>query len=368
MKPVHIMPILRKYSIFDKMIEGVQIIDKDWKYIYVNDVVAIHGKYNKDELLGYTMMEKYPGIEHTDMFKHIQKCMQEDTPHQMINEFDFPDGSKGYFELRMQPVDEGVLVLSFDVTKQKRAEQMLLDANSILDEKVRLRTVELTAKNNELEQFAYIASHDLQEPLRTVSNYLQIIEEDYTDKLDADVVGYLGAISRATNRMSLLIRVLLDFSRLGRDKQLVRVDCAQLIADLLSDMKSTIEANEAIITTSDMPVLNGYETELRQLFQNLISNAIKFQNKGVKPCIHIEAKPLAGKWWFCISDNGIGIDKIHNGRIFQIFQRLHKIDSYQGSGIGLANCKKIVELHRGEITVESEVGKGSKFIFTIANL
>jgi PAS domain S-box-containing protein len=357
-----------KYSIFDKMIEGIQIINREWQYVYVNDTVAAQGKSSREELLGHTMMEKYPGIENSEMFGFLRTCMKEGTPHQMVNEFDFPDGSKGYFELRMQPVPEGVLIMSFDVTKQKRAEKYLLDANSVLEEMVRKRTLELTVKNKELEQFAYIASHDLQEPLRTVSNYLKIFGEDYKDKLDETAVSYLNSMDRATKRMGDLAKALLDFSRLGRNKILTLVNLSSLVADVKADLAGVIQSSGAVIKTGEMPELNVYETEMRQIFQNLIANAIKFRDKERVPEITIHAEPAGEKWKFCISDNGIGIDPVHFERIFHIFQRLHLNEKYDGDGIGLANSKKIAELHGGEIWVESVLGKGSKFFFTVSKL
>lgn len=357
---------LSKYSIFDKMIEGIQIVNPDWIYLYVNDTVALHGKYSKKELLGHTMMERYSGIENTEMFAQMQKCLQEQKPHQMINEFDFPDGSKGYFELRMQPVEEGIIVMSFDVTKQKLAEQFLHYTNAQLDEKVKLRTSELMSKNKELEQFTYIASHDLQEPLRTISNYIEVLQEDYGQGFDPTALGYLEAMGSAAKRMSLLAKSLLDYSRLGLHKKLKQVNCQNIVQEVVADLQNQMQKSEAKVTVGILPTLAAYETELRQLFQNLISNALKFRKEGVKPEINIQAKEQNIKWEFSVVDNGIGIDPLYFGRIFQIFQRLHLATEYEGSGIGLAHCKKIAELHGGEISVQSEPKKGSTFVFTIS--
>jgi len=355
-----------KYRIFDKIIEGVQIVDNTFRYVYVNDTVTIHGKFTREELLGYTMSEKYPGIEQTEMFSMIRKCMVDEAPVQMLNEFDFPDGSKGYFELRMQKVPEGILIMSFDVSKQKQAEQILQHSNTILDEKVRQRTSQLRAKNNELEQFVYIASHDLQEPLRTIANYIQVIKEDYTGILDEAVIQYLNAANRAAERMSLLTQALLDYSRLGQGQKRSVVSVSNLLKEVMDDLENMIRSTGAVIRIGEMPELNVYPTEMRQIFQNLITNAIKFRKPDTKPEIHITAEHKQKQWIFSVRDNGIGIEKQHYERIFQIFQRLHLNEVYEGSGIGLANCKKIAELHGGAITVESEFGKGSTFIFTIS--
>lgn len=356
------------YSIFDRFIEGIQIIDTDFRYQYVNDTVVQHGKYLREELLGHTMMEKYPGIEKTEMFAQIKKCIETGIHHHMVNEFDFPDTSKGYFELRMQPVEEGVLIMSIDVTDQKRAEQYLKNSNKILDEKVKERTHELEQKNREMEQFTYIASHDLQEPLRTITNYINAFKEDYDPILDETAKKFLNAIESATQRMERLTNGLLDFSRLGRSKVIREMDFAVLIQEVLDDLNHVIQNSGAKIKIEKMPAMRVYDTEVRQLFQNLISNAIKFRKTNETPEILISAKPKDEKWEFTVKDNGIGIEPKYFERIFQIFQRLHLSREYEGTGIGLANCKKIVQLHRGEIYVESEPGKGSTFIFTLSNL
>ncbi|MDF2455049.1 MAG: sensor histidine kinase [Cytophagaceae bacterium] len=355
-----------KYSVFDEIIEGVQIVDSDWRYVYVNNTVALHGKYSKQELLGYTMMEKYPGIETTEMFASLKQCMTDRKHVQMINEFNFPDGSTGYFELRMDPVTDGVLILSFDVTKQKQAEYFLQHSNALLEEKVKVRTAELTAKNRELEQFAYIASHDLQEPIRTVANYIGVLKEDYSDQLDEIALKYLDVMNRANHRMSQLTSALLDYSRLGRDREIKTVDFSKLVKEVIDDLSQVITSSAAKITVEQLPTINAYEVEMRQVFQNLLTNALKFKKKKSAIAINISCKEKEEAWQFSIQDNGIGIDKIHFDRIFEIFQRLHQRDQYEGNGIGLANCKKIIELHRGHMTVESVVGEGSTFSFTIA--
>lgn len=220
-------------------------------------------------------------------------------------------------------------------------------------------------KNKELEQFNYIASHDLKEPLRTVSNYVQIIKEDYSEKLNDDVNRHLNTIDKATERMSVLIKSLLDYSKLGKDRKPVLIDCNVLVNDVIADLFKLIETNKAQITINHLPILLAYETELRQVFQNLISNAIKFKKKDSVPEIKIGYINNKTTHEFYVSDNGIGIEPKHFDRIFHMFQRLNKSQDFEGHGIGLANCKKIIEIHGGELWVESEFGKGSTFKFTI---
>ena len=233
------------------------------------------------------------------------------------------------------------------------------------------RTIQETTlkkHNKELEQFAYVASHDLQEPLRTVSNYMQVFEEDYLPLLDDKARHYLHSVNKATERMSILIKSLLAFSRLGHDKVLVYVDCNKLIGDVIADLATVVKKSGAVIYMDKMPRLNLYEIEMRQVFQNLITNAIKFQKKNTQPEIHISAIEINGNWRFSVRDNGIGIATKSFDRVFDIFQRLHTTAKYEGSGIGLSNCKKIIELHKGEIWVESTLGKETIINFTIPNL
>jgi len=254
--------------------------------------------------------------------------------------------------------------------KEKRAAELIL-ANIELafqsSEKEK-RATELMIANKELQQFAFIASHDLQQPLRTVANYMKIFEEEYVGLLDEKALKYLLSVNRATSRMSSLIKSLLDFSRLGYNKKMVFLDTGKIISDVIDDLEIIIKSSKASIKVSEMPKLNAYETEMRQLFQNLITNAIKFQKKDTRPEIKIYSEKINGYWMFSVSDNGIGIDPEHFEKIFDIFQRLQSNAEYEGSGIGLANCKKIVQLHSGKIWVESISGQGTIFHFTIPHL
>lgn len=271
------------------------------------------------------------------------------------------DGNEIQVEIGLNPIDtdEGPMVLAsiIDITERKIQEITLIRKN------------ELEAKNKELEQFAYLASHDLQEPLRTVSNYIQILEEDYGRQLDDQGTKHLKTIDSATKRMSALVKALLLYSRIGRDRKLVETNCQSLLSEVSADLENLIKQAGAIISVlDDLPTLNVYEVEFRQLFQNLISNAIKFRKKNVPAHVDIRCVRQGEFWLFSVRDNGIGIDSKHFERIFFIFQKLHLENEYEGYGIGLANCKKIVELHGGKIWIDSTPGVGSTFSFTIPNL
>lgn len=248
----------------------------------------------------------------------------------------------------------------------QRMTDVIQDANTTLERKVQQRTSELERKNKELEQFAYVASHDLQEPLRTTTGFVEALRKQYKGMLDEHADRYLDYIAQSSDRMKTLIKDLLDYSRIGREKQFVPVNCNVLLTEVLCDLDTVIRESQAVIEVGELPVVNAFPTELKLLFQNLISNSIKFRSRGIPPSIRVEVLPRNGYWKFSVQDNGIGIDPSHQDRIFIIFQRLHNRDVYEGSGIGLAHCKKIVELHGGEIWVESAAGKGSTFFFTIA--
>lgn len=255
----------------------------------------------------------------------------------------------------------GAMAMFTDITNRKHDEQLLKKSEA----KLAINNHELEQKNKELEQFAYVASHDLQEPLRTITSFVEIFKKQYYGNLDTKADKYLNYIIQASDRMRVLIKDLLDFSRIGNNKDLERVDCNQVLMDVIDDIDMAITESGAIIKSDPLPVINGYPIELKQLFQNLTVNAIKFSKPGVIPQIKISANIMDNQWHFSFADNGIGIDKAHYERIFIIFQRLHTRTEYVGSGIGLSHCKKIVELHRGNIWVESGIGSGSSFHFTI---
>jgi signal transduction histidine kinase len=228
-----------------------------------------------------------------------------------------------------------------------------------------IKNKELERKNKELEEFAFVASHDLQEPLRTTSSYVELLQQQYKGNLDKKADKYLSYISQASDRMQLLVSDLLEYSRIGNKKELKQIDCNKVLSETLADLNVAINETSAEITVGHLPVICGYPTEINQLFQNLISNSIKFRKKDIPPSITICGWDYKDHWQFAFSDNGIGIAKHHFERIFTIFQRLHTRNQYHGSGIGLAHCKKIVGLHKGKIWLESTPGEGTTFYFTI---
>lgn len=226
-------------------------------------------------------------------------------------------------------------------------------------------TGELARSNTELKQFASVASHDLQEPLRTVRSYLQLLQEHYGDKLDGEAAEFVWYAADGADRMLVLIKDLLTYSRAGLQvKTLTPVDCTSVLKLALRNLKAAIDESGAVITHDALPTVHGDATQLIQLFQNLIGNSVKFRSE-LPPQIHVGVEQQDEDWVFSVRDNGIGIEPQHFERIFDLFQRLHKRDEYRGTGIGLALCKKIVEGHGGRIWVESKPQQGTTLCFTI---
>jgi PAS domain S-box-containing protein len=281
----------------------------------------------------------------------------------------------------------GVFAAARDITERKRAEDALLAAYNELDDRVKERTRELVEANRnleetanelkkkseelarsnlELQQFAYITSHDLQEPLRGISGFTELLEKRYKGQLDEKADVYIHFILDGTKQMHQVIQDLLEYSRVQtKAHEFSRIDTNRAYKQALKNLHVSITKKEAIITNDPLPELVADETQITQLFQNLIGNALKFQKPNVVPNIHVSARQDTDRWIFSIKDNGIGLELRFTDRIFKIFQRLHAKGEYEGTGIGLAICKRIVERHGGEIYVESTPGEGSTFFFTI---
>ncbi|MGB7519427.1 MAG: ATP-binding protein [Spirulinaceae cyanobacterium] len=278
-----------------------------------------------------------------------------------------------------------ILGSCIDITERKQVEIRLQQYQEHLEELVSTRTAELQAEiterrqaeenlrqsnnnlarsNQELEQFAYIASHDLQEPLRAVASYAQLLDKRYKDKLDERAEKYIVNIVDGGTRMQQLVNDLLNYSRVGtKGASFQPVATENIVQEVLSNLKVAIAETKAKITYDTLPTITGDKTQLVQLFQNLISNALKFRGNK-PPDIHVFATKESQAWHFCIRDHGIGIESQYAERIFLIFQRLHSRSKYPGTGIGLAICKKIVERHKGKIWLDSKLGEGSAFYFS----
>jgi light-regulated signal transduction histidine kinase (bacteriophytochrome) len=268
------------------------------------------------------------------------------------------DGSQFPIEIAVAPINVEnqwwASAIIRDITERRRTQEALSHASE-----------ELARSNKDLEQFAYAASHDLQEPLRTVRSYLQLLVRDYEDKLGAGADELINNAVDGVTRMQQLISDLFAYSRVGtHGREFGVVDCNQVIDSVIRNLRTAIDENSAEIESKQLPKVLADPRQMMELFQNLIGNAIKFRTDEA-PRVFISAEETGDEWKFLVRDNGIGMDAKYAGRVFEVFHRLHTRQEFPGTGIGLAICKRIVERHGGQISFESELGKGTTFYFTI---
>lgn len=352
-------------SSLDTMLEGIQIISFDWRYVYVNDAVARQGKYPKEELMGHTMMEKYPGIENTELFSVLRYCMSERVSKHMENEFSYPDGSKDWFELNIQPVPQGILILSINITERKKAEEKIKKLNDELEQKVKERTSQLESVNKELEAFTYSVSHDLRAPLRAVNGYARIVEEDYSTVLDDEGKRLLYVIQDNARKMGALIDDLLAFSRLGKKGlQKTDLDMNKLAEGALFELNKSVHYHAKVKIGRLHPASGDYGL-ISQVMINLLSNGIKYSSKKKNSLVEINSEKKDNCTIYSVKDNGVGFDMQYAHKLFGVFQRLHKIEEFEGTGVGLAIVERIVKKHGGKVWAEAKLNKGAAFYFSL---
>lgn len=342
--------------------DAMVIVNENNRIELVNSETEKMFGFSKTELLGASVemllpksSEENPFVLNNDQLKAVESGKLGTASEFLAvdkNGREFP----AEISLGTLHTGDGLLISAAirDITLRKQTEAKLRKMAAI------------EAKNEEMEQLAYITSHDLREPLLTMRQYSQVLHKMFNDKLGDEGTILLETIIRSANRMEARIDDLLNYSQLGQVKKLVELDCNETLNLVTGDLNSLIVANKAIITTDNLPIaMQAYATELQLIFQNLINNSIKFKAEDQPPVIRISCKRKLEGWEFRVTDNGIGIKQEHHKKIFSIFQRLHNADDYQGAGIGLAQVKKLVEMHNGRVWVESELGKGTTFIFTI---
>jgi len=350
----------RLYQIFEAIPVMICLISQDYRVPYANK--AFRDKFGESE--GKYCYEYCFKLSQPCDFCESFKIFETGEPHHW--ECRTHGSIIDVYNLPFTDIDGTMLILEIgvDITEFKRTQGLLANINELLEKKVAERTKALEISNRELEQFAYVASHDLQEPLRMISSFTQLLAKRYKDQLDSDADDYIDFIVEGSYRMKGLIDDLLTFSRLNTGSRKFQLtDLNQVLDNVLLGLKSTIEDKNAHIIHDNLPVVNCDPMQIGQLLQNLISNSIKFHE--TTPNIYISAEENGKEWIISVSDEGIGIDPKHQQKIFEVFKRLHSREEYVGTGIGLAICKKIVENHDGRIWVESEQGKGANFYFTI---
>jgi PAS domain S-box-containing protein len=360
----HLVQMENRYrGLLEAAPDAMVVVNQAGEIVLLNLQAETQFGYRRDELLGQKMSNIVPSGFPERLVADSLRSAEDALAQQIGTGIELTarrkDGSEFPIEIMLSPLKsaDGVLVTAAirDITARKNSEAQLL-------EKVR----ELNRSNEELQQFAYIASHDLQEPLRMVASYTALLARRYKGKLDSDADDFIAFAVDGASRMQLLIRDLLAYSRVGsKGKELVDTSSAEALQHAIQNLRGAIEGSGALVTHDALPSVMADEMQLTQLFQNLVGNAIKYRRTGV-PQVHITAVPNdANKWMFSVQDNGLGIEPQFFEKIFGVFQRLHRREEFDGTGIGLAICKKIVERHGGTISVESTFGEGSTFYFPL---
>ena len=356
---------MRNQLILNSALDAVIIICPKGLITFWNPKAETLFGWKSEEVLGEILSDIIIPERHREM--HINRMKNhnagsgEDTVNGII-EFPALNKTSGEFpiEFSILPIyDKGKIInyCSFirDISTRKNKEFEIIQKNKILEN-----------QNSELEQFTYITSHDLQEPLLTLTSFSDLLLEEFSDSLDSEAKLYIEYINKSAVRMRSLVTGLMEYARIGVREDPKEIDCNKVINEILNDLSTKINITKTKIEIENLPKIRGFETYFRLLFQNLISNAIKFKKENTTPKIKIKGYETETEWKFSIKDNGIGIDKKNLDQIFIIFKRLNNISNYSGYGIGLAHCRKIVKIHKGEIKVKAKLGVGSEFSFTIS--
>lgn len=362
-----ILSLISDKELFERLLDATPdsmvIVDQSGTIVLVNDETARQFGYKKSELLGKPVEILVPERYHLPHFSHRKNYFNAPINRAMGTGRDLyalrRDGSEFAVEISLSPLQTpaGLLVTSAirDVSWRKQQE-----------EEIKSKAEELARSNAELEQFAYVASHDLQEPLRAIAGACQVLARKFETQLDSEAKEFVGFAVEGCKRLQDLVADLLSYSRVtSKAKEFAPVDCQVVLARAKDNLRVAIDERHATITCGPLPVLLGDTSQLIALFQNLIGNSIKFHRPGVYPEVVVQANEDSEGWHFTVGDNGIGIEAKYFERIFVLFKRLHSKDSYPGTGIGLASAKKIIERHGGRIWVESEIDRGTTVHFIL---
>jgi PAS domain S-box-containing protein len=360
----HLAQMEGKYrGLLEAAPDAMVVVNQHGEIVLLNLQAEKRFGYRRDELLGQKVKNIIPEGFAERLIADDLRSAEDALAQQIGTGIELTgrrkDGSEFPIEIMLSPLEsaEGILVTAAirDISVRKEAEANLLQ-----------KVEELNRSNEELGEFAYAASHDLQEPLRMVASYTQLLSRRYKGKLDSDADEFIAFAVDGASRMQRLIQDLLAYSRVGtKVKNLLDTSSEEALQQALVNLRGAIEENGALVTHDPLPTVRADEMQLIQLFQNLVGNAIKYQSPGVPQVRISAAKNGEKKWLFSVQDNGLGIDSQYFEKIFGMFQRLHKRQEFAGTGIGLAICKKIVERHGGSISVESQPGRGSTFRFTL---
>ena len=357
----------RYHDVLDNMFEAAQILSFDWRYVYLNDAAVRNSHMEREALIGFRVMDCFPGIEYTEMFRVMSECMETRIVKIQDFEFTYPDGTVTWYSFSLQPVPEGLFILSLEISDRKRTEEEATRLNSALDSMVSKRTRELEEAIAELESFSYSVSHDLRAPLRHVMGYVGMLRKATVGQLDGDAQRYLQIIDSASREMGQLIDDLLAFSRMGRGEfrsQLVSLD--RVVGDVVFAFQADYGEREIEWSVNPLGVVVGDPAMLKVAFINLIGNAVKY----TKNCPHakieiglVDSEP--NELTVRVRDNGAGFDMQYADKLFGVFQRLHRSDEFEGTGIGLAIVRRIINRHGGRTWAEGTVNHGASFYLTL---
>lgn len=352
--------------------EAMLMCRQDGEIVMANSRVESLFQASRENLIGRNIRSLVPGWNFT-----LLPAPDEDFSKAVLHPFDAAelaavrsDGELFPIEISLSPLrtHDGILITNAirDITERKKAEEEIRELNAHLEERILQRTEALLRSNEELQQFAYVASHDLQEPLRNVCLYTQLLAKRYGKNSNADADELIATIIESAKRMEELICGLLDFSRLDAQasEHFKPTDCNAAVRQAILNLDTSIADSGAIISYETLPTVNGDSLQLTQLFQNLLANSVRYRGDEA-PRIHISAGGLESEWLFSVQDNGIGIEPEYADKVFGIFKRLHGREKYAGNGMGLAICKKIVMRHGGRIWVQSDVTRGACLQFTL---
>jgi len=361
-------------TVIDSVPGFVGVKDRNGVFLLANRSFAQAYGTTVEEMTGKTDADFNPNRDEVDKFRRddlevMDTCRPKYIPEERITD---AHGIKQWLSTYKIPLFDGnnrcdhVLVVTNYITDRKLIEDELKKLNTDLERRIQERTAELTRSNTELARFAYVASHDLQEPLRMIASYVRLLEMRYHDKLDDDARDFIGYAVEGATRMQNMIKGLLDYSQIGREPLALQpVDCEEIFLQAVHELRHRIRDLDAAITHTPLPTVLGNPTLILRVFQNLLDNAVKFKKENVTPDIHVSAEKKDAEWIFCVRDNGIGIDPAYFDRLFGIYQRLHPRGRIPGTGLGLAIVKRIVEHHGGRVWIDSKINEGASVYFSL---
>jgi PAS domain S-box-containing protein len=357
----------RYQDVLDHMFEAAQILSFDWRYLYLNDAAVLNSHKSREELIGRRVMDCFPGFEDTEMFQVMDQCMQTRTITIRDFEFAYPDGSVIWYSFSIQPVPEGLFILALEISDRKRSEQEAARLAAALDSMVGKRTRELEDAIQELESFSYTVSHDLRAPLRHVMGYVGMLRKATNGQLSADTQRYLEIIDSASREMGQLIDDLLAFSRMGRGEfRRQRVSLDKIVEDVALAYQSDCAERNIEWILNPIGDVMGDPAMLKVAFINLIGNAVKYTRNCTHAKIEVGLVSADSKELIVVvRDNGAGFDMQYADKLFGVFERLHRSDEFEGTGIGLAIVRRIVNRHSGRTWAEGVVNQGASFYLSL---